>query len=106
MGPYSFSMNTWMNNPQYLAQVGHFLGGASLIMLMALIGWNIQYVWIAFLLGSICAGIKEFWYDANYELPKQTWQDNLMDFSFYEIGGGVGTGLTYLAFSLHHICVS
>jgi hypothetical protein len=29
-----------------------------------------------------------------------------MDFSFYEIGGGVGVGLTYLAFSFHNICVS
>lgn len=97
-------MNTWMNNPQYLAQVGHFLGGGSLMLLITLFSGNINYTWMVFEVGVVAAAIKEFWYDANYEIPKQTWQDNVMDFSFYVLGGGVGVGLSYWALSLHHFC--
>jgi hypothetical protein len=97
-------MNTWMNNPQYLAQVGHFLGGASLIMLTVMFSWNPLCIWATFGVGVVAAGVKEFWYDANYELPKQTWQDNLMDFSFYVLGGLVGVGISYGAMHVHRFC--
>jgi hypothetical protein len=97
-------MNTWMNNPQYLAQVGHFLGGASLMMLTTMFSWNLLCLWATFGVGLLVAGVKEFWYDANYELPKQSWKDNLMDFSFYALGGLAGVGLSYWAISLHHFC--
>jgi len=35
-----------------------------------------------------------------YELPKQTWGDSIMDWSFYMLGAGVGMGLAALAFHL------
>jgi hypothetical protein len=97
-------MNTWMNNPQYLAQIGHFLGGIALILLVTIFTWKIEYTSITFITGVVAAAIKEFWYDANYELPKQTWQDNLMDFSFYLLGGVIGFGLSILAMQFHKLC--
>ena len=42
--------------------------------------------WIIFGLGIIIAGIKEFWFDANYETPKQTFVDNGTDFLGYLSG--------------------
>jgi hypothetical protein len=90
-------MNTWMNNPQYLAQAGHFLGGALILTLTMLFSWNIGTCWEALAIGMIAASIKEFWFDMKYELPKQTWGDSLMDWCFYLLGGGAGIGICYLA---------
>jgi hypothetical protein len=36
------------------------------------------------------AAIKEFWYDARFETPHQTFTDNLLDFTFYCVGVGIG----------------
>ncbi|HYX20484.1 MAG TPA: DUF1653 domain-containing protein [Thermoanaerobaculia bacterium] len=94
--------NTWMNSPQYLAQIGHFLGGAS-IMILATIFFGFVAWWIAFAAVAVAAAIKEFWYDARYELPKQTFGDNLMDFAFYALGSGAGAGVMWLAHHLHRI---
>lgn len=88
-------MNTWMNSPQYLAQVGHFLGGlcALLLATLAAVLWGHATSMIPLYtlgVGVTLAAVKEFWYDMKYELPKQTWGDSLMDFGFYILGGGVG----------------
>ena len=95
-------MDTWENNSQYLAQVGHFLGGGSIVILVAIF---LGYAWLPYaMLGVlIAAAIKEFVYDAHYELPKQTFGDNLMDFAFYQLGSLVGAGLMMLAHHLHRI---
>ena len=76
-----------MNDPQYLAQVGHFLGGGSILL-------------VACVFLGAHAAIKEFWYDMHYELPKQTWGDSAMDFTFYLLGACAGFGLVALA---HHL---
>jgi hypothetical protein len=34
----------------------------------------------------VAAGLKEFWYDANYETPKQSFGANLLDFTCYAAG--------------------
>lgn len=88
--------NTWMNDPQYLAQVGHFLGGACLVMLVAIFA-GVRAVPLALALGVGAAALKEFWY---YDLPTQTWKDSGQDFLFYVLGGGVGAALAALA---HHL---
>jgi divalent metal cation (Fe/Co/Zn/Cd) transporter len=88
-----------MNDPQYLAQVGHFLGGVCLLATTALLFGAVPSM-IALGVGVVAAAIKEFWYDMKYELPKQTWDDSLMDFGFYVLGAAAGSGLVLLA---HHL---
>ncbi len=79
-------MNTWMNNPQYLAQIGHFFGAYSIVITAYMIlGPHWFYVAIALFLYAV---VKEFWWDMVYELPKQTWGDSIMDFVFYMLGMG------------------
>lgn len=34
----------------------------------------------------LLAAIKEFWFDATYEVPKQTFWDNATDFGGYALG--------------------
>jgi hypothetical protein len=43
-------------------------------------------------MGVFWAAGKEFWYDARFETPKQSFMNNLTDFLFY----GLGTGLAIL----------
>lgn len=38
------------------------------------------------LIAILLAGIKEFWFDARYEVPVQTLIDNLEDFLGYTVG--------------------
>lgn len=95
--------NSWMNNPQYLAQIGHFLGGGSIAILVSIF-FGYSTILYAMLAIAIISGIKEFWYDANYERdPVQSFGDNFMDFSFYQLGSIVGAALMVLAHHLHRI---
>jgi hypothetical protein len=86
--------NKWMNDPDVLAQIGHVLGGYAVVITAAMFtqawpGWALAMI--------VYAAIKEFWYDANYEIPKQSWQDNLTDFSMYCAGVGLGLFVSALA---------
>jgi hypothetical protein len=38
-------------------------------------------------LGTVTA-VKEFWYDATQEVPKQSFSDNMLDFGMYVAGIG------------------
>jgi hypothetical protein len=89
--------NTWMNNPQYLAQLGHSLG-ACLVMVVAGMFGGMFAAWIALPSIVVAALIKEYWYDATYEVPTQTFADNTMDFGFFCLGAGVGLGIDCLKF--------
>ena len=90
-------MNRWMNNPQYLAQVGHTLG-ACLAMVVAAMFGGMYAAWIALPIIVVLALAKEFWYDATYELPRQTFADNAMDFGFFCLGAGIGLAIDCLKF--------
>jgi hypothetical protein len=92
-------VNRWMNNPQYLAQVGHFLGGAMIVTLVTVFG-GFELGVYALAPITVAAGVKEFWYDMKYELPKQTWADSAMDFVFYFLGALVAVGVMLVA---HHL---
>ena len=98
--------NTWMNNSQYLAQVGHFFGAYFVIFTVAVFSVALGAGWVPVLIvlgtGVITAAIKEFLYDMTQELPKQTWGDSLMDFGFYMLGGGVAMGMSALLAHLAH----
>ena len=87
-------MNTWMNNSQYLAQIGHVLAGYSIILTVGLLSQRFHSNWLPLLVTTALfitiALLKEFWYDFHYELPIQTFGDSFMDFSFYMVGGAVG----------------
>lgn len=43
------------------------------------------HLWLAGVLLAI-AGVKEFWFDATYEVPKQTFFENVTDFIGYAFG--------------------
>lgn len=88
--------NRWMNSAAYLAQAAHFLGAVSGVLAFAAF-FGLAHVWIPLVGGVAAAALKEFWYDATYELPKQTWKDNLLDFCFYALGMAVGTIVAVLA---------
>jgi hypothetical protein len=95
-------MNKWMNNPQYLAQVGHTLGGLAVIFALRVFFGPVG-MWIGLVLGVALAAGKEFWYDMKYELPVQTWWASIMDFAFYMLGAAAGYGLGELAAHFHRI---
>jgi hypothetical protein len=79
-------MNKWMNNVTYLAAMAH-IGWAYLIPLtFAFLGATLFQLIGLTSLFILYAAIKEYWYDANYELPKQSFQENTQDFIGY-LGG-------------------
>ena len=95
----------WMSNDQYLAQVGHFLGGVSLILLATLFsivlgaGWAPIYWTLG--IGVAAASFKEFVFDVNTNWGEgDSWSDSIMDWSFYMLGGLVGMGLSWWAHAL------
>jgi hypothetical protein len=86
----SIPKNEWMNNATVLAQIGHFLGGYTIITTWAFHGGSWRAVVIVAGVVVVYAAVKEFFYDANYEIPHQTFWDNLLDFSFWCLGAAVG----------------
>jgi len=93
---------SWMSNPQYLAQVGHFLGGVALIVIAALLSTDahagVLPILITLGVGIVVAALKEFWFDIKFE--KDSWPDSIMDFCFYMLGGGVGMIIAVFAHRL------
>lgn len=87
-----------MSAPQYLAQVGHFLGGA-LAVFVASVFWGEHGALLALAIGAGVAALKEFVLDTSLLGfgEGDSWSDSLMDFSFYVIGGAAGFGLFVLA---------
>ena len=45
---------------------------------------------ITYIVGLVLALLKEFWFDAKYEVPKQTFLTNLTDFCGYAAGLAIG----------------
>lgn len=90
---------TWETNVQYLAQVGHFLGGYGAILttasFSAVLGGGWEPVWIAFAIGVAVAAFKEFYLDVRPP-ENDSWANSAMDFGFYLGGGGVSLGVTWL----------
>jgi len=106
---------TFMSNPQYLAQVGHFLGALSLILLASLLAIVLGEGWVPIFwtlgIGVAAATFKEFVFDVSAWGEGDSWSDSIMDWSFYMLGGAVGMGLSWwahvlLASHLHSICTA
>jgi hypothetical protein len=86
--------NKWMNDPTFLAQSAHFFGAMATIMTVAHFTGRTG--------GLITAGVftaaaivKEFWYDLKYELPKQSFADSFLDFTFYMVGVGLAAAILW-----------
>ncbi len=78
--------NVWMNDSTVLAQFGHVLGAYAVVITA---DYFTHKRWVAFSFGGammLYALLKEFWYDATYEIPRQTFGDNMLDFSMYFLG--------------------
>lgn len=70
-------------NPYWITANAHFWFAAALVLGTHLLGGNAQ---IAVAIIAIAAAAKEFWFDARYEVPKQTFLDNATDFAGYVAG--------------------
>ena len=92
--------NRWMNSVAYLAAMAH-VGWACLLMLLValLSGRSIRAcMWASIALVIFAAG-KEWLYDANFEIPKQTFRDNAGDFLGYL--GGIALSWIILLAAIH-----
>ncbi len=92
------SWASWMSNNQYLAQAGHFLGGAMVVFALGVFSHDAYTLW-AFGIGTVLAAAKEFIVDTASWGEGDSWSDSLMDFSFYILGGTVGLFLSHFAFA-------
>jgi len=97
--------SNWEENEQYLAQVGHFFGALSVIVITALFSIAFHEGWLHVLLalgvGVPATAFKEFFLDLRPP-ESDSLADSVMDFGFYMFGAAVGVGLTALAFYLSH----
>jgi len=80
-----------MNNVDVVAQFAH--AGIAYGALLTLDRFHPTWFWYGVLAIAVWATLKEFWFDATYETPKQSFMNNLTDFLFY----GLGTGLAIAA---------
>ena len=92
----SILTNTWMNNVTYLATMAHIGCIAAVVLGLARFIHTPRYMTIMSAIFVVAAAIKEFWYDARYELPPQSTKDNVQDFVGY-LGG---ISLAWLVISL------
>lgn len=88
--------NTWMTNPVFLAQVGHFLGACLAMVLTAFLFGHLIACFVVAGLFVPAAAIKEFFYDLRFEVPTQSISDSALDFGFYMLGLLVGLGIVGL----------
>ena len=72
-------------NPTFIAQNAHCWFAYSVLMTAHLLFPTLAFAWLA-LPALILAAIKEFWFDATNEVPKQDFSDNATDFSGYALG--------------------
>lgn len=81
----------WTDNPNFNAQAAHFgvgYGAAMTATKFAHLSLRLLAVSVIYI---ACTGLKEFVYDANFEIPPQSNIDNLIDFLYYTLGYTVGT---------------
>jgi hypothetical protein len=80
----------WTDNPNFNAQVAHF-GVGYAVGVTTFARTSLASVRVGVTLGFLAyALLKEFWYDAIYELPPQSPANNFEDFLFYLVGLSVG----------------
>jgi hypothetical protein len=90
---------------QYLAQVGHFLGGALVVVVAAMFSIVLGAGWLPILvvlgIGVVAAAVKEFYLDRRPP-ESDSLANSVMDFEFYMLGAAVAVGLVAFAMFLLH----
>jgi hypothetical protein len=76
-----------------VAQLGHFAGGAAIVLAVVVISHHRTYCVWALLAVAALAAIKEFWYDEKYETTEVR-GSSLQDFIFYLLGAGAAVVAT------------
>ena len=76
-------------NPDFIAFNAHCFFAAFCVSTALLLGGS--FLWVP-IIATILAGIKEFYIDARYETPIQSFMDNLDDFIGYMAGICLGWG--------------
>lgn len=91
----------WMENAQNLANIGHALGGATVLLIAALF----THSWVPFaILETLLAAyvlVKEFWYDLKYETG-ETVATSTEDALGYLVGNIIACVLIALAHYAFH----
>ena len=77
--------NKWMNDSYFLTACAHSFGLWAILLTIYFLFGTIPLI-VASSLFVVAAAVKEFWYDAKYELPVQTTFDNVFDFVWYIVG--------------------
>lgn len=92
--------NEWMNEVSFLAPVAH-VGWAALIVLATalLSGSSVKICGFVSAALTLFAAVKEYVYDANFEIPKQTFRNNTEDFAGYL--GGIALAWAIILLHLH-----
>lgn len=94
--------NSWMANQDYGWFMAHS-GWAGIIMLSTSLLTSVHVSWMLWVTlgGIVAAAIKEYGYDANFELPKQTFSDNTQDFLGYCAGIAIAWAVTGVGLATH-----
>lgn len=82
--------NDWMTNEDVKSKTAHALAGYGVMLTTGFLVKGLfvhLFVWGLLFVYTI---VKEFWYDAKYEVPPQTFEGGLIDFKWYHVGAAVG----------------
>ena len=79
-----------------VAQAGHFAGGAAIVLAVQVILKRPEAGLYGFLIVTVLAAIKEFWYDRYYETAEVR-GSSLEDFLLYLIGATLAAGVCLFA---------
>lgn len=86
---------TWMGDPRYLAQVAHFFGALSVVLLATLFGHHSRTVLeVVVAVGVPLAALKEYWFDIRFE--PDSYKGSTIDFTFYMLGAASGVATFFL----------
>ncbi len=93
---------SWESNPQYLAQVGHFLGGLTIVFVLGAFNGRAT-MWWAYVIVISATAAKEFLWDVAKPPYGEgdSWPDSLMDWAFWVLGSSAGAALFWLAVVKH-----
>lgn len=93
------AIGDWMKSPAWLANVGHVLAGACVLLIawtFTHVTWKIEATWAALIAYGV---VKEYWIDLRYE-SDETVLSSTVDFVGYVGGAGVATILIEIARAL------
>ena len=84
--------NTLIASNTFSENVVHVLAGYGAVLTVARFGGRRLPWCLTFL---VLAAVKEYWYDENFEIPKQTELENTADFLGYILGIALGAIVTH-----------